>query len=71
MLIPWSNTYGAFAGGLAGLIMGCWVTFGNQVAVASGQVHYEKLPMSVEQCQSLYNITTNYTPPVKLYYNCY
>lgn len=65
MLIPWANTIGAFAGGIAGLIMGCWVSFGNQVAVASGALKLRPLPISVDECSNMYNISVNYTTPVR------
>lgn len=66
MLIPWANTKGAFAGGVAGLVMGSWVSLGAQVAVASGTVMLHPLPVSVDQCESMYNITVNYTLPVTM-----
>lgn len=33
MLVPWSNTYGAICGAVAGAVMSGWVSFGSQVGL--------------------------------------
>lgn len=50
MLIPWSNTYGAIWGAIAGAIMSGWISFGSQAAVAAGQIIPQKLNSSIEAC---------------------
>lgn len=55
MLIPWSNTKGAIAGAIAGIVMSGWISFGSQIALAAGQVLPHKLDVSIEDCPA--NIT--------------
>ncbi|XP_052852917.1 sodium-coupled monocarboxylate transporter 1-like [Drosophila gunungcola] len=55
MLVPWSNTVGTAVGGIAGFLLTGWITFGAQVAAASGQLNPQQLPVSVEGC--LANVT--------------
>lgn len=50
MLVPWSNTKGAFAGAVAGAIMSGWIAFGTQWASAQGLVVPPKLNVSVDYC---------------------
>lgn len=58
--MPWSNTYGAICGAIAGATMSGWVSFGSQAAVAAGQIIPQKLNSSVEACDTfnstLYNL---------------
>lgn len=62
MLIPWSNTYGAISGAIAGAIMSGWVSFGSQAAVAAGSIIPQKLNSSIEACDA-FNVTSIYTMP--------
>lgn len=39
MLVPWSNTYGAIWGAIAGATMSGWVSFGSQAAVGRCPIH--------------------------------
>ncbi|EDW87340.1 sodium-coupled monocarboxylate transporter 1 isoform X2 [Drosophila yakuba] len=57
MLIPWANTVGTLVGGIASFFLTAWITFGTQIAAASGQLLTHKLPMSLEGC------TGNVTAP--------
>ncbi|XP_016967485.1 sodium-coupled monocarboxylate transporter 1 [Drosophila biarmipes] len=50
MLVPWANTAGALVGGVCGFLLTGWITFGSQIAVASGKLSLHKLPVSVEGC---------------------
>ncbi|XP_016973085.2 sodium-coupled monocarboxylate transporter 1 [Drosophila rhopaloa] len=55
MLVPWSNTLGTAVGGITGFLLTGWITYGTQVAAASGQLNSQRLPVSVEGC--LGNVT--------------
>ncbi|XP_016994318.2 sodium-coupled monocarboxylate transporter 1-like isoform X2 [Drosophila takahashii] len=55
MLVPWANTVGTLVGGITGFLLTGWITFGSQVAAASGQLNSQILPVSVEGC--LGNVT--------------
>ncbi|XP_039498525.1 sodium-coupled monocarboxylate transporter 1 [Drosophila santomea] len=57
MLIPWANTVGTLVGGITSFFLTAWITFGTQIAAASGQLLTHKLPMSLEGC------TGNVTAP--------
>uniref|UniRef100_A0A182TME0 Sodium-coupled monocarboxylate transporter 1 n=1 Tax=Anopheles melas TaxID=34690 RepID=A0A182TME0_9DIPT len=50
MLVPWSNTKGALAGGIAGALLSGWISLGSQFASAAGKVVPHKLPVSVDGC---------------------
>ncbi|XP_071451827.1 sodium-coupled monocarboxylate transporter 1-like [Hetaerina americana] len=50
MFFPWVNSKGAFAGGLIGMMVMGFISFGSQWAVATGQIKFEKKPVSVEGC---------------------
>ncbi|XP_043642649.1 sodium-coupled monocarboxylate transporter 1 isoform X1 [Drosophila teissieri] len=50
MLVPWANTVGTLVGGIASFSLTAWITFGTQIAAASGQLLTHKLPMSLEGC---------------------
>uniref|UniRef100_A0A182VA30 Sodium/solute symporter n=1 Tax=Anopheles merus TaxID=30066 RepID=A0A182VA30_ANOME len=50
MLVPWSNTKGALAGGIAGALLSGWISLGSQFASAAGEVVPHKLPVSVDGC---------------------
>lgn len=56
MLVPWSNSYGAIWGAMAGAIMSGWISFGSQAAVAAGQIIPQKLNSSIEACNA-FNLT--------------
>ncbi|XP_050744462.1 sodium-coupled monocarboxylate transporter 1 isoform X2 [Drosophila biarmipes] len=55
MLVPWANTTGAAVGGISSILLAGWITFGSQIAAASGQLKSQMLPVSVEGC--LGNVT--------------
>lgn len=55
MLNPWANSIGAITGGISGTLLSGWVSFGTQIALASGAVIPKKLPVSVDGCYT--NIT--------------
>ncbi|XP_037709460.1 sodium-coupled monocarboxylate transporter 2-like [Drosophila subpulchrella] len=50
MLVPWANTMGAAVGGITCVLLTGWISFGSQVAAASGQLNSQRLPVSVEGC---------------------
>ncbi|XP_017075076.2 sodium-coupled monocarboxylate transporter 1 [Drosophila eugracilis] len=50
MLVPWANTVGTAVGGITGFLLVGWITFGTQIASASGLLNPQKLPVSVEGC---------------------
>ncbi|XP_016967491.1 sodium-coupled monocarboxylate transporter 1-like [Drosophila biarmipes] len=50
MLVPWANTIGAAVGGITCVLITGWISFGSQVAAASGQLNSQRLPVSVEGC---------------------
>ncbi|XP_016995382.2 sodium-coupled monocarboxylate transporter 1 [Drosophila takahashii] len=56
MLVPWSNTIGAAVGGISSILLAGWITFGSQIAAASGKLKSQMLPVSVEGC--LGNVTS-------------
>ncbi|XP_037719539.1 sodium-coupled monocarboxylate transporter 1 isoform X1 [Drosophila subpulchrella] len=56
MLVPWANTIGSAVGGISSILLAGWITFGSQIAAASGQLKSHMLPVSVEGC--LGNVTT-------------
>jgi len=55
MLVPWANTIGSAVGGISSILLAGWITFGSQIAAASGQLKSQMLPVSVEGC--LGNVT--------------
>ncbi|KAH8356345.1 hypothetical protein KR084_004694, partial [Drosophila pseudotakahashii] len=55
MLVPWSNTIGSAVGGISSILLAGWITFGSQIAAASGKLKSQMLPVSVEGC--LGNVT--------------
>lgn len=59
MLIPWSNTKGATFGALAGALVAGTVSLGSQVSIAQGLLVPEKLPISVDECPAILNLTTS------------
>ncbi|XP_040169732.1 sodium-coupled monocarboxylate transporter 1-like isoform X1 [Anopheles arabiensis] len=63
MLVPWSNTKGALAGGIAGALLSGWISLGSQFASAAGEVVPHKLPVSVDGCiEELITNTTIVNP---------
>ncbi|XP_037038899.1 sodium-coupled monocarboxylate transporter 2-like isoform X3 [Bradysia coprophila] len=62
MLVPWSNTYGALWGAVAGAIMSGWISFGSQAVVAAGQIIPQKLNSSVEACEAINATISNLMP---------
>ncbi|XP_046396600.1 sodium-coupled monocarboxylate transporter 1-like [Ischnura elegans] len=50
MFFPWVNSKGAFVGGAVGLIIMGFISFGAQWAVATGQIRFEKKPVSTDGC---------------------
>ncbi|XP_055858636.1 sodium-coupled monocarboxylate transporter 2 isoform X2 [Episyrphus balteatus] len=58
MLIPWSNTKGATFGALAGALIAGTVSLGSQVSIAQGLLVPEKLPVWVDECPAMLNLTT-------------
>lgn len=64
MLIPWSNSYGAIFGGIAGVIASGLVAFGSQFVLAAKLVVPHKLPVFVnDTCFDKYGIDRNITIP--------
>jgi solute carrier family 5 (sodium-coupled monocarboxylate transporter), member 8/12 len=61
MLVPWSNSKGAFAGGIAGAIMSGWISFGSQAVVGSGKVVPHRLDVFTDSCPV--NVTVNHDYP--------
>jgi len=59
MLVPWANTVGTLVGGLCGFLLTGWITFGSQIALASGKLSLPKLPVSVEGCVGNVTIPEN------------
>ncbi|KAJ8952509.1 hypothetical protein NQ318_003305 [Aromia moschata] len=65
MLVPWANSYGAIAGGLAGALMSGLVSFGGQFVSAAKLVVAHKLPVFAnETCFDKYSIDKNLTIPI-------
>lgn len=62
MLVPWSNTYGAIWGAIAGCLMSGWISFGSQATVAAGLIIPQKLNSSIEACDA-FNLTMYNLPP--------
>ncbi|XP_039494407.1 sodium-coupled monocarboxylate transporter 1 [Drosophila santomea] len=50
MLFPWANSIGAAVGTISSVLLAGWVSFGSQIAAASGQLRSQKLPVSVNGC---------------------
>ncbi|EDX03415.1 GD22868 [Drosophila simulans] len=50
VLVPWANTVGTAVGGIAGFLLTGWITFGSQIAAASGQLNHHRLPVSLASC---------------------
>lgn len=50
MLFPWANTIGTAVGGLSSVLLAGWISFGSQIAAASGQLKSGMLPVSVKEC---------------------
>ncbi|KAI8046900.1 sodium-coupled monocarboxylate transporter 2 [Drosophila gunungcola] len=50
MLVPWSNTVGTAMGGITSILLSAWLSFGSQIATASGQLNSQMLPVSVVGC---------------------
>lgn len=63
MLVPFSNTKGALAGGICGAIISGWISFGSQAMAAAGRLASQKLPISVDNCPAGWN-TTIPEPPI-------
>ncbi|KAJ8917443.1 hypothetical protein NQ315_005490 [Exocentrus adspersus] len=62
MVVPWANTYGAVAGGIAGVIASGLVSFGSQFVSAAKLVVPRKLPVFVnDSCFDKYGIDRNVT----------
>jgi len=60
MLVPWANTMGAAVGGITCVLLTGWISFGSQVAGASGQLNSQRLPVSVEGCLGNATISENF-----------
>ncbi|EDW75843.2 uncharacterized protein Dwil_GK14981 [Drosophila willistoni] len=56
MLVPWANTIGTAAGGIASALLAGWISFGTQFTIAAGQLNSQKLPVSVDGCLGV-NVT--------------
>ncbi|XP_042876525.1 sodium-coupled monocarboxylate transporter 1-like [Penaeus japonicus] len=50
MFFPWANSVGAAVGHVTGLVFMFWIGVGTQVGLATGDVTYEKKPLSVSGC---------------------
>ncbi|EDV48739.1 sodium-coupled monocarboxylate transporter 2 [Drosophila erecta] len=50
MLFPWANTIGTAVGALSSVLLAGWVSFGSQIAAASGQLKSQMLSVSVKGC---------------------
>ncbi|CAB3377454.1 Hypothetical predicted protein [Cloeon dipterum] len=54
MFFPWANSIGTFVGGVAGLLVMSWISFGTQAAIAAKLITFPKKPVSVAGCTHLY-----------------
>ncbi|PNF28804.1 Sodium-coupled monocarboxylate transporter 1 [Cryptotermes secundus] len=50
LFLPWVNSKGALAGGVACLGFMSWVCLGTQAAIAAGDINFQTKPVSVEGC---------------------
>ncbi|XP_059468470.1 sodium-coupled monocarboxylate transporter 1-like [Neocloeon triangulifer] len=53
MFFPWANSIGTFVGGVAGLLVMSWISFGTQAAIAAQLITFPKKPVSVDGCTHL------------------
>ncbi|XP_071451106.1 sodium-coupled monocarboxylate transporter 1-like [Hetaerina americana] len=53
MLFPWVNSKGAMSGGIVGLLIMGYISFGSQAAIATGKIKYEKKHVSTQGCSFL------------------
>ncbi|XP_076643027.1 sodium-coupled monocarboxylate transporter 2 [Halictus rubicundus] len=62
MFFPSANSAGAMVGGLLGLSLVAWISFGTQAAISTGEIVFPKKPVSIEGCpESLKNRAGNLT----------
>ncbi|XP_046397965.1 sodium-coupled monocarboxylate transporter 1-like [Ischnura elegans] len=50
MLFPWVNSKGVLSGGITGMIVMGYISFGQQAAVAKGLIKFERKPVTTEGC---------------------
>ncbi|XP_033219008.1 sodium-coupled monocarboxylate transporter 2-like [Belonocnema kinseyi] len=50
MLVPWTNSKGAFAGAVAGFVIAGWASLGANAAIGSGVIIPQKLPVNISNC---------------------
>ncbi|XP_067006335.2 sodium-coupled monocarboxylate transporter 1 [Anabrus simplex] len=55
-LLPWVNSKGMLAGGIAGIIVVAWASLGAYIAIVAGRVNFPTKPFTVEGCA--YNVTS-------------
>ncbi|XP_076278533.1 sodium-coupled monocarboxylate transporter 2 isoform X3 [Lasioglossum baleicum] len=62
MFFPSANSAGAIVGGLLGLNLVAWISFGTQAAISTGEIVFPQKPVSIEGCsESLKNRAGNST----------
>ncbi|XP_076224195.1 sodium-coupled monocarboxylate transporter 2 isoform X2 [Nomia melanderi] len=53
MFFPCANSAGALVGGMVGLNLVAWISFGTQAAVSNGEIVFPIKPISIEGCPEL------------------
>ncbi|XP_012262469.2 sodium-coupled monocarboxylate transporter 1-like isoform X2 [Athalia rosae] len=52
MLVPWTNSKGAFVGAIAGFATAAWASLGANAATGAGQIKSKKLPVDLSCCSA-------------------
>lgn len=68
-LLPWVNTKGVMAGGIASALFVGWISIGTQIAITKKEITFSMLDFSIRGCdnatlENYRNFISNLTTPI-------